>query len=584
MLMQRPSLRAKSGELTIQDLRSLRPGLMITDHGDKGEDDGEDNEDGVKEVGIGGYYGAPNTICDSPWALTEATFDWIEDNIKDTIDFVVWTGDNARHDSDNTHPRTQDQINEMNNAVAKRVLAAFPATSGPNGDARIPIVPSIGNNDVYPHNVMYPGPSPPLNHFAEIWSEFIPHDQQELFRQGGYYAKEVIPGKVTVFALNTLYFYIHNVVVDGCKKRNQPGTQQMDWLERELKSLRERGMVAYLTGHVPPEVKSYSKSCHLKYTRLALEYQDVIVGHLYGHANIDHFFLLSQNKKGKDERIMESEQDRDYADHEENTEDYDNDNDENGDSADDDDDDDDDDEEDDNDDRVDVLDEEDYDPFHMMGLSSYLDDLWAQYDGVHKKVKHNRYAIVQVSPSVIPSYHPTLRVFTYELSDNNSSTGIAAEDTEKQASEERRIEGQMTDQDLENYFSAQLNNDVDLVHTLRQQYQQQQQQQRHKKKKHPINTIPAPVTTFGYPLSYTQYWTNLTLANQAPNPVLTPPVYEVEYETRQDYGMQHLGASEYLILARRIAKEKKLKKEYLKRMVVQTGAESRLHLDMKDDD
>lgn len=45
---------------------------------------------------IGGRYGAPNTICDSPMGLIDATFEWIDRNIVDSVDFVVWTGDNAR--------------------------------------------------------------------------------------------------------------------------------------------------------------------------------------------------------------------------------------------------------------------------------------------------------------------------------------------------------------------------------------------------------------------------------------------------------------------------------------------------------
>jgi len=54
------------------------------------------NDGTTVPVGVGGFYGAPNTICDSPFALANATFDWIDQNLVDNIDFVVWTGDNAR--------------------------------------------------------------------------------------------------------------------------------------------------------------------------------------------------------------------------------------------------------------------------------------------------------------------------------------------------------------------------------------------------------------------------------------------------------------------------------------------------------
>src|SRR3954470_20768689 len=46
--------------------------------------------------GISGPWGAPATICDSPLNLIDATFDWLEKNWKNKLDFIIWTGDNSR--------------------------------------------------------------------------------------------------------------------------------------------------------------------------------------------------------------------------------------------------------------------------------------------------------------------------------------------------------------------------------------------------------------------------------------------------------------------------------------------------------
>ncbi|KAG8786791.1 Endopolyphosphatase [Ceratobasidium sp. 428] len=43
-----------------------------------------------------GHYGAPGTDCDSPLSLVNATLEWIEKEWADKVDFVIWTGDNAR--------------------------------------------------------------------------------------------------------------------------------------------------------------------------------------------------------------------------------------------------------------------------------------------------------------------------------------------------------------------------------------------------------------------------------------------------------------------------------------------------------
>lgn len=48
--------------------------------------------------------------CDAPLTLINATFDWLAANFKGQIDFVVLTGDNARHDIDLRFPRSLREI------------------------------------------------------------------------------------------------------------------------------------------------------------------------------------------------------------------------------------------------------------------------------------------------------------------------------------------------------------------------------------------------------------------------------------------------------------------------------------------
>jgi endopolyphosphatase len=48
----------------------------------------------------------------------------------------------------------------------------------------IPIVPNIGNNDVYPRNIMEAGPNPNLYGLLQAWRELIPEDQTYTFLKG----------------------------------------------------------------------------------------------------------------------------------------------------------------------------------------------------------------------------------------------------------------------------------------------------------------------------------------------------------------------------------------------------------------
>ncbi|KAG0228872.1 Endopolyphosphatase [Mortierella sp. GBA43] len=583
-------------------------------------DDDEDarNRPG-RRGGVGGLYGAPYSICDSPFSLANATFGWIDKNLIGKIDFVVWTGDNARHDSDNEHPRTQKEIEDLNREIAKKFLDTFAPDENDPFQQRIPIVPSIGNNDIYPHNIMDAGPNRILQHFSEIWADFIPESQYHTFQNGGYYSVEVIPGKVTVVSLNTLYFFNQNAAVDGCKAKDEPGTNQMDWLEVELDNIRARNMSVYLTGHIPPARKSYSTSCLVRYTKLALKNQDIIVGHLFGHANIDHFFILSKaGLKAAEEQLLLEEMEAERA--------------ERalmaaatrfGGS-----------------DRItslelfkararedaiataianDVPFDRDYDPFHILGLNAYLTELWEQYSGIPKTVKNNNYAVVFVSPSVVPTYNPSLRVFEYQLDqnpntpdpntpgdddddgdngdddddDDNDDDGeddvslvttgnqvVFKDSWSSHTSSEMALEADYDfDTDCDEYdhdeeYELEYGEDMTTRGEEdggrgRKGKKPRRRKPRRKPRRRPY-PAPAPPSRFGYPLSYTQYWVNLTKFNEED----LEPVYEIEYGTREDWGLQYLGVNPYLDLAKQIVGDEQVKERYLAWMVVQTGARS----------
>ncbi|KAG0698681.1 Metallo-dependent phosphatase-like protein [Suillus ampliporus] len=256
---------------------------------------------------LAGYYGTPYSSCDSPLSLTNFTFDFLDEHWASEIDFVIWTGDNARHDNDYDIPRPLDEIYDLNRAVAKKMEHVFLSKG-------IPVVPSLGNNDIWPHvrtsdhgalstdliylsirihYLLQTGPNEIFEEFSSIWSPFIPSASLASFHQGGYFSTEIIPDAVAAISLNTLYFYKKNHAVGGCDftDPNDPGNIHLDWLEEQLEAFRSRQMQVWITGHVPPTTK-YFPQCYYRFIELNLRFQDTILGNLYGHLNIDHFSLL----------------------------------------------------------------------------------------------------------------------------------------------------------------------------------------------------------------------------------------------------------------------------------------------------
>ena len=250
--------------------------------------------------GHAGFFGSETTNCDSPRSLVNATFAWIKENLRDSIDFVIWTGDSARHDSDEEIPRTEKEVVGLNEMLVDKFVEVFGKLGNindtdPTNDFVVPIIPNFGNNDILPHNIFAPGPNKWTRMYTSIWNRFIPEEQRHSFERGGWFFVEVIPKQLAVFSLNTLYFFDSNAAVDGCTEKSEPGYEQMEWLRIQLQFLRERGMKAILTGHVPPartESKiSWDETCWQKYTLWMHQYRDVVISSIYGHMNIDHFML-----------------------------------------------------------------------------------------------------------------------------------------------------------------------------------------------------------------------------------------------------------------------------------------------------
>ncbi|KAM3532066.1 hypothetical protein NHJ13051_000442 [Beauveria bassiana] len=280
--------------------------LHITDfHPDQFYKAHSDIEDSCHSgKGLAGTFGAEVSDCDSPIALANQTLDWVRDNLRDQIDFVIWTGDNARHDNDENHPRNSEQVLGTNRLVAAKMFEAF-ATDTPLGPAlELPIVPTFGNNDFLPHNIMVPGPNRWFVDYADIWGPFIPEVQRHQFEYGGWFYTEVVPNKLVVFSLNTMFFFERNAAVDGCALASEPGYKHMEWLRVQLQRLRDSGMKAILMGHVPPartnSKQNWDETCWQRYTLWLKQYRDVVIGSLFGHMNIDHFVLQDTNDLDED--------------------------------------------------------------------------------------------------------------------------------------------------------------------------------------------------------------------------------------------------------------------------------------------
>lgn len=403
----------------------------------------------------------------------------------------------------------------------------------------VPVIPTFGNNDILPHNIFRTGPNAWTKTFNEIWADFIPEDQRHSFVQGGWFTSEVIPGKLAVISLNTMYFFDSNSAVDGCRDKSEPGYEHMEWLRVQLKILRSRGMKAILMGHVAParsdEKTNWDETCWQKYTLWMDRYRDVVVASLYGHMNVDHFIL--QDSRAVDAEDLSTKQ---------------------------------------SDGTVSAMSKSDYlnslrgQWSDLPSMPSGLDDL-DDLDGIvgaqkkkgkkgdeEKKIRKylkkiggqwaERYSVSLVSPSVVPNYFPTLRMIEYNL------TGLEGVGLGESTPQQQQQKQQLESDDSESESDAPA------------ETQKKKKGKGKGKKKKPSFKVPEPPSSTAPPgpaysnqaltlLGYTQYFANLTRLNEEALHVKgdTRLEYEVEYTTNDEvYNMSDLTVRSYLELATRI--------------------------------
>ncbi|KAI0468695.1 Metallo-dependent phosphatase-like protein [Xylaria cf. heliscus] len=503
-------------------------------------------------------------------SLVDVTLAWVKEHLRDEIDFVVWTGDSARHDSDEEIPRHNDEILSMN----RRIANAFVDTFSDDKGLIVPVVPTFGNNDIYPHNILMPGPNDILQTYSSIWRPFIPEAQRHSFEFGGWFYVEVIPEKLAVFSLNTMYFFDRNAGMDDCVHPSEHGYKHFEWLLVQLNSLRDRGMKAILMGHVPPARTSgkqlWEETCWQKYTLWLHQYRDVIVSSLYGHMNIDHFLL--QDAKEIDMALIRAPA-KGKVSIRENM-------------------------------------EEDLSIKSSAGYLKELRDDWAKLpspvaleediDGTKKRGRGKkgkdklggkwaeRFQLSLISPSVVPNYFPSLRVFEYNI------TGLEDNPTWVDTARAVQLNEEFSDQD-----------EIPDVGELRRRQPPDLEIEKKKKKKNkgekgpkppkdPNLLLPDPPAKGTPPgpayrnqaltlLGYTQYYANLTYINndiagdedasswgwnpgkhKGKTPKHDKPQprefrFEVEYSTFDDkiYGLDDLTVKSFVRLAHRIGQASK---------------------------
>ena len=160
------------------------------------------------------------------------------------------------------------------------------------------IAETLGNNDVLPDYYLPVEPdSPALDRLPAAWQDTLYPDEVATVLLGGYFSRELMPG-LLLLSINTIVYSLNH----------EPDTRtvldpfdQFAWMRDTLTGARASGQAAYIIGHIPPVVDSYSRKdawqalYSEQYFAVVRNFSDVVVAQLFGHLHADQFRCMHIN-------------------------------------------------------------------------------------------------------------------------------------------------------------------------------------------------------------------------------------------------------------------------------------------------
>ncbi len=277
----------------------------------------------------------------------------------------------CRHNRDDSIPITEDDVIHTNHAIVRHMVHAFPHT---------PVIPNIGNHDLFKPSQLGLHDTQSQRNLAALykaWYPFVPVEQRDAFRRHGCFYRDVVPQRLRILSLNTLPLYKPNRKVKSCRHDASYGRLVLTWLEETLHELADLPSLpspwrVYIVGHVPPVrmKRMYFKSCLKRYHAIVATYSSSIAGQFFGHTNKDAFALLSRDISLDTHR-------------------------------------------------------------HRPGKPSVSDHTPISFGGKHRGPKDETrfprnkepFAVLHMSPSVLPVYNPSYRIYTYSTDSDGNAFG-----------------------------------------------------------------------------------------------------------------------------------------------------------------
>ena len=226
--------------------------------------------DQEKEGKVVGKYGFEGK-CDIGEDLFKS---FVDDAFERKVDFVIWTGDNAPHD---TWEGSQDGVFDISRKLKNMLDEKFKKNN-------IPVYYSLGNHEKYPNDAFHDEEDYMLKNMADVYKDYLNEEAYETFKKYGYYSinydKNLKIIAINCLACDSFNFNLFNSTKIHAKK-------MLSWLEEELKKAEEKNEYVYILNHFPLNGEFTLTECAKRFQALFDRYEYNIRGIFSGHTHRD---------------------------------------------------------------------------------------------------------------------------------------------------------------------------------------------------------------------------------------------------------------------------------------------------------
>ena len=226
-----------------------------------------------KEKKISGYYGYEGK-CDLSPNLFHS---FINKAYSLKPDLIIWTGDNAPHDTWKEKFEGQNDTYYVTEIIRNALDEKF--------QFKIPIYPLLGNHEIYPNDEFNEKETIFYEKMANIYKKYLSNSAYLTFKKFGYYSMKYPNSNLKIIALNCLLCDTWNYnLINSDKKASK---EMFVWLEKELRQSEKNNEYVYILNHFPLTGSFSLEECSKRFIALYDRFEYIIRGVFSGHTHKD---------------------------------------------------------------------------------------------------------------------------------------------------------------------------------------------------------------------------------------------------------------------------------------------------------